>query len=181
MRFGLLRVTHPAPVPKTTIELVSRMDLWVVSVYGALRAGDVMLAVVPGVLDPAPVQGMMVLCVLLVGSGHEIVLLAIVLGPGLGLQAVLLPRQPFHGDGGMVDVASPPQEGFGCDGVRGEAMHTEILIASQRHGHLFEQIEGRARLEVAHKRQASFFQQMEDHAAVTDLFQVSFLTMKFRL
>ena len=62
----------------------------------------------------------------------------------LWLRLVLLPHQPFHGDLGMVHAASPPEQGFGCNGVRKEAMHTKIPTASQGHGHLFEQIAGRA-------------------------------------
>ena len=41
-----------------------------------------------------------------------------------------------------------PKQEFGRDGD--EAMHMEIPMASRGHGHLFEWIEGRAQLEVAH-------------------------------
>ena len=111
-------------------------------------------------LDSAPVERMVGFCILIVSSGHHVVLLAFILGhvePGFGLQLVLLPHQPLHGHFGVVDAASPPQQGFRRNGVRREAMHAEIPIASRTHGHLFQRIEGRGRLEFADEGQASFF------------------------
>ena len=80
-----------------------------------------MLAIVPGMLDPPAVQGLAVF----VRVGHHVVLLTFFLGqalPGFGLQAVFLPHKPFHGGCGMVDAASPPQQGLGRNGVWEEAM-----------------------------------------------------------
>ena len=46
-------------------------------------------------------------------------------------------------------------------------MHAEIPIACRGHWHLFERIEGHARLEVTHERQAPFFQQSYVQTAIS--------------
>ena len=102
---------------------------------------------------------MELVCVVVVRVAHQIMLLAFVLGyvrPRLGLQLVLLSRQPLHEQRGMMDAASPPQEVFGRDGIRGEAVHAEIPIAGRGHGHLLEGVEGRARFDVTKEDHPSF-------------------------
>ena len=61
----------------------------------------------------------------------------------------------------MIDATSPSQEGFGGDGLQGEAVHAEVPITSRGDGHLFERIESGMRFEVAFERETCLFQQFD--------------------
>ena len=122
MRFGTLGMAYPASVPVPPIKFVNGMGVGIVPVHRVACTGHVMFPTVLGMLDSGSVQGMVVLDVVIISSCHHVVLLAFVLGhvqPAFGLQSVLPPHQPFHGHFGVVDAASPPQRGFGRNGVRG--------------------------------------------------------------
>ena len=127
VRFGLLRVASPALMPVAPVEFEYYVGVGIVPVDGVLRAGNTMVAAVPGVLNARSVQQMAMVGfgLVVVRAGHQVVLLDFVFGqvqPGFGLQLVLRPRQPFHEARGMMDSAPPPQEGFGREGVRDEAV-----------------------------------------------------------
>ena len=83
----------------------------------------------------------------IIGEGHHVVGITFVFGQDgqtLGLQSVIVPHQPFYGDFGIGDggeMTAIQREKTAVDGLRGEAMHAQVPIASQRDGHLFEGIE----------------------------------------
>ena len=80
VRLCPLGVTHLTPMPKTTIKLIRCVGVWIVRVDGVSCTGDVMCTVVPGVLDPLAVQEVMIFSIIVIGSGHHMMLLAFVLG-----------------------------------------------------------------------------------------------------
>ena len=68
-----------AAVPIRAVKLVQCVGVCIVPVDGVPCAWDMMFSMVPGVLNSAPVECMVVLGVIIVHSGHQIVLLAFVL------------------------------------------------------------------------------------------------------
>ena len=109
MRFGALWMACPAPVPIASIKFVDGVGVWIVPVYGVPCTRHVMFTMVRGMLNSLAVQWMVVCHVVIVSSGLHVLLLAFVL--------VLLPHQPFPEHFGVVDAASPPQQGFGRIGI----------------------------------------------------------------
>ena len=107
----------PAGVPIAALKHVHRVGGCHMPVQGVPRAQDAMFLAIAGVLDLYPDHGMVLFC----GGGGT--------------------TSAFQGDRGMIDMALPPQEEFGCDGVWDEEVHTEVPIAGRDHGHLFKGIE----------------------------------------
>ena len=108
------------PVQEAAIEFVGSVSLRIVPVDSVACSWDPMFADVPAVLVLRFVKRMMLVGIVIVGKGHQIVGIAFVSGQlqtTFGLQSVIVPRQPFSGDFGIIDLASPPQEGFAGNGL----------------------------------------------------------------